>query len=543
MTKRLLMLVSMLIIAVLVMAACGGNNDTETTTNQQQEQQQTETSETNDTTEPEQQTGASSRTHLNIVSTNLAVSMDPHESNDQASAQQNVNLFSTLLFQDYDTFEPLPALAIAWDVPDAQTVNIELRRGVTFHNGDPLTAADVEFSLMRAAASAEMGIIIGMLESVTIHDDYNLTLHLEVPFGPILAHLAHPGTSIIPMNHVLAVGDSAFAEHPIGTGPFAFESLVIGDRTEFVRFDDYWGTPPSVETITWRRVPDASTRLIEVSAGTADVAFDIAPADLATAEADPNVNLVTRQNLSLNDWISLNTSRGPLSDVRVRQAIDYALDTAAIMRTVWGDLGSPAQAPISDITWGFVPQQLRSVNLDRARELLEEAGYADGFTLEFWWNSGNNQRMQVAEMVQFALAPIGIEIEIHAMEWPTILELTGVPNPADSQHDMFIIGWTAVTADADYGLFPVFHTENFGAAGNRGYWSNPEVDALLEAGRSSADPSERLQIYGRVQELIVEEVPVIPIRQGMTAMAISPDLHGFVIAPQGHHTFAPVWFD
>jgi len=531
MTKKLFLLLSVLIAAALVMTACRDAEGEDPTPAQVQQ---------DDGPAPD---GGTTRTHLNIVSTNLAVSMDPHASNDAASAQQNKQMFSTLLFQCYDTFAPLPALAVAWDTPDASTVNIELRQGVTFHNGDPLTAADVEFSLVRAANSEQMGIIIGMLDSVTVHDDYNLTLHLEIPFAPILSHLAHPGTSIVPMNHVLEVGDSAFADHPIGTGPYAFASHALGDRLELVRFDDYWGELPQIETLTWRTVPDASTRLIEVSAGTADVAFDIAPADIPTAEADPDVNLVTRQNLALNDWLSLNTSRPPLNDVRVRQAIDYALDTEALMRTAWGDLGSPAQGPISDIVWGFVPQQQRGVNLDRARELLEEAGHADGFTLQIWWNTGNAQRMQVAEMVQFALAPLGIEVEISGMEWPTILEITGVTDPALTEHDMFMIGWVAVTADADYGLFPVFHSENFGAAGNRAFWYNTEVDALLEAGRASVDPDERMQIYGRVQEIIVEEVPVIPIRQGMTAMAISPNLQNFTIAPQGHHFFGHVWFD
>ncbi|MDR2183817.1 MAG: ABC transporter substrate-binding protein [Clostridiales bacterium] len=542
MTKRLLLLLSMLIIAVLVVAACG-NGAADAPADVDQPAQQQEQPEQPDEPVVEPPADGTGRTHLNIVSANLAVSMDPHESNDSASAQQNKQMFSTLLFQCYDTFGPLPALAVAWDTPDAQTVNIELRQGVTFHNGDPLTAADVQFSLERAAASAEMGIIIGMLDSVTIHDDYNLTLHLEDNFAPILAHLAHPGTSIIPMNHVLAVGDDAFAQEPVGTGPFAFDNLVIGDRLELVRNDNYWGNLPQVESITWRQVPDPSTRLIEVSAGTADVAVDIAPADIPTAQADPNVNLITRQNLALNDWISLNTSRPPLDDIRVRQAIDYALDTEAIMRTAWGELGSPARGPISDIVWGFSPQAVREVNLDRARELLAEAGHADGFDLEIWWNTGNIQRMQVAEMVQFALTPLGINVEVHGMEWPTILELTAVTDPALTEHDMFIIGWVSVTADADYGLFPVFHSDNFGGAGNRAFWANAEVDELLLQGRSSVDPVERMEIYDRVQAIVAYEVPVIPIRQGMTAFAISPDLNGFTIAPQGHHSYAPVWFD
>ena len=516
MKKRVFAVVALLVVAAFVMTAC--------------------TREGAGTTD-------GPRTHLNIVGPNLAVSMDPHQSNDAASAHQNKQVFSTLLKQCYDTFGPLPGLAVSWETPDAQTVNIQLRQGVTFHNGDPLTAADVQFSLERAAASAEMGIIIGMLDHVTVHDNYNLTLHLEIPFAPILSHLAHPGTSIIPMNHVLEVGDEAFADAPVGTGPFKVTSIVIGDRTEFVRFDNYWGERSVIETITWRAVPDPSTRLIEVISGYADFAIDLAAADIPSADADPNAVLITRQNLALNDWISFNTSKPPFNDIRVRQAIAYALDTDLIMRTVWGDLGSPAQGPISNNVWGFSPQTPRpGSNMDRARELLAEAGLADGFSFEFWWNTPNIQRQQVGEMVQFVLAELNIDVEVVAMEWPTILSITAVTDPAETQHHAFCIGWVAVTGDADYGLFPPFHSSNFGGAGNRSFWHNAEVDALLEAGRASVDLAERLRIYDRVQYIVNYEVPVIPIRQGMAAHAMSPSLRGFVIAPAGHNYFARVFF-
>jgi len=436
----------------------------------------------------------------------------------------------------YDTFEIQPRLAVEWNMVDSQTVEMTLREGVVFSNGDPLTAYDVQFSIDRAAENPHAEPIVGMISHVTVQGTYDFTIHLEVPFAPILRHLAQPIAGILPRDYYARVGADAFADAPVGTGPFMLEDWVIGDRISLVRNPNYWGPAPVLERLVWREVPDASTRLIEVETGGVDLGLGISAADLAVAQASPDVTLVRRQNLSI-DYLGFNCQAPYISDYRVRQAIAYALDTTAIFNTVWRDFGSVATGPLNDIVWGAAPTQPFPQNLDRARELLAEAGYPDGFDATIWYNTGNPQRQDQAEMIAHTLREIGINLEVQGIEWSAYLEGT-----ARGDHDMFILGWVSITADADYGLYGLFHSSMHGPS-NRTFFSDPEVDRLLDLGREETDPAARLQIYYDVQQLLRDAAPWIWLRQGEEAVAISNDLRGFVINPAGHHNYTRLWFD
>jgi len=190
--------------------------------------------------------------------------------------------------------------------------------------------------------------------------------------------------------------------------------------------------------------------------------------------------MVLRRRVTFgNDYMGFNTSNPQFADYRVRQAISYALDVDAIVQAAWMGLGVPAVGYFNPIVPGFAATQPFTTNLDRARELLAEAGFPDGFATEIWWNIGNPMRNAVADMVAHDLALIGIDVTVQAMEWPVILERT-----ERGESYMFIMGWTTVTADPDYALFPLFHTSEFGP-GNRTFFSHARLDELLEAGRQS----------------------------------------------------------
>jgi peptide/nickel transport system substrate-binding protein len=438
---------------------------------------------------------------------------------------------------------PELSLAASWEIVDPRTTNITLREGVMFHNGEVMTAYDVQFSLMESAQAGGVEILSGMIEEVVVHDDLNLTIITEFDFVPIISHLAHTSLSIVPMAYFLEVGEEGFEEHPIGSGPFMFVEHILGDRIEFARNENFWGNVPVIETLTFILVPDASVRLMEVSAGNADIATAVNPIDLAGAEADPNVTLMRRQNLS-TVYIGFNVERPHINNPLVRQAINYALDTHAIVESVFMGLGQVQDGPMPNLVWGYSPQDPFPTDLDRARELLIEAGYnpnpgePGGFSTSIWWNIPNAQREQISEMVQFSLAQLNIEVEIVGMEWAQYLADTG-----EGLHDMFILGWVSITGDPDYSLFPLFHSSNFGDAGNRTFWYEPRLDELLDLGRSTVDPAVRLGIYEEAQALIRENAPWVFLHNGEWAFAVSNNLNGFVLNPAGHHSFAPVWFD
>jgi peptide/nickel transport system substrate-binding protein len=540
MKKRILVLVTLMVVSLLVIAACGNNNDTNNAANEtpaggQEQQQPTGGQEQQQAAEAPPEDVVSTIPNVVFAVGSLQVSLDPIKSNDSATAMVSKQLYDTLLAQDYITFEVYPNLAVEWDLPDAQTVNMRIRDDVYFHNGDKLTAHDVAFSLERAGASPQVDPIVGMIESVTVHDDYNFTINLEIPFAPILRHLAHPAAAIVPMNHMNAVGEDAFAEHPIGSGPFSFVSHTIDVNTMLARNSNWWGGDVVPETLEFRRIPDQQGRLLAVEAGEVHVAEAVAPGDVARAEASSDVNMMRRFNLSTN-YVGFNTQAPHISNPLVRQAINYALDTQAVVDMVFMGTSRPANGPISNLVWGFYDTGGFPTNLDRARELMVEAGYADGFSTTIWYNAENAQRQQIAEMVQFALLPLGIEVEVIGLAWGEYLDRV-----ADGEHDMFLLGWVSVTGDADYGLYPLFHSDNYGAPGNRTFWSTPRSDELLMNGRMSVDPAERLEIYRELQILLHAEAPWIFINQGETLIATAANVNGFVIAPAGHHQFRNVW--
>lgn len=506
MGKRILVSLSMLLIAG-TMVACGSD----------------------------EQISSAERDTLEVVIGSLAISMDPSASNDSSSAVINTQIYDTLLNQHYDTMEVYAALATSWEMVDAQTINIGLRQGVYFHNGMPLTARDVQVSLERAAASPNMEAVFGMLSHVDVHDDYNLTIHLEIPFVPMLRHLAHIGGGIVPADLVESGHD--FNEHPIGTGPFQFANLDIDTRLDLVRNDNYWGNPVHVRELALRRVPDASIRLVEVQTGHADIALDPAVSDVAVAQADPSVVLMSVPNLSTN-YIGINSSRYPFDNPLVRQAINYAIDTELLFSAALFGVGSPAVGFMAPNTWGFAEgMQMFPRNLERARELMIEAGYPDGFSAEIWYNTENAARRDISEITQNMLRDINIELSVVGLDWPTYLSRTSY-----GEHDMFVIGWVSLGGDADYGLFPPFHSSMHGAAGNRTFFSHPEVDRLLEAARGEMNEEVRRQMYIDAQQIIRDYSPWIPINHSANLAVASPAVRGFTLNPGGHHQFVRTYF-
>jgi peptide/nickel transport system substrate-binding protein len=544
MKKRVLGLLSVLTATVVVMAACtGGGADAPPAADPTPAPPAAEA-----TPGPGAVLDAPEETAqdvLTILSMSLPVNFVPWGANDSASSEMNKQIYSHLFVLDYNTFEVVPerSLAVEWDQPDASTTNIRIRDNVLFHDGTLLTAHDVAFSLMEGAASPHTEAFLGMISEVVAHDDFNLTVYTEMPFAPIIRHLAHTGSGIVPAALFQELGQDAFADSPVGSGPFRFVNFTLGDHLELAANQDYWGNVPVINTLFYRSIPEGSVRLMEVIAGNADVALAITPVDVSVAEAAAEVTLHRRMNLSAN-YIGFNVTSPHISNPLVRQAINYAIDTQEIVDVVFMGVGQPLHGPLADIAWGFVPLEPFTTNIDRARELLIEAGYnpnpgePGGFSTTIWWNIGNTQREQQAEIVQFELARLNIDVEIISMEWAAYLEGT-----ENGEHDMFILGWVAVTGDADYGLFPTFHSSNFGAGGNRTFWSDPELDVLLERGRSETDPTTRMQIYAEAQQIVRDNAPWIFVNQGETLIATSANLQGFVINPAGHHAYAPVWFD
>jgi peptide/nickel transport system substrate-binding protein len=381
-----------------------------------------------------------------------------------------------------------------------------------------------------------------MISRVQVVNDFEVVIHLDYAFAPFLGHLAHTASSIVSRRAVTEMGDTAHALSPVGSGPYRITNIVTGDRVELTRWDGYHGTPARVRDIVYRNIPDAATRLLELETGGADVLIELnlSPHDVPRAEAHPNIQVLRDMNLSMT-YIGFNVINPPLNDVRLRRAIIYALDLDAINNVAYVGLGSTGTAPINGRVWASAAGRLPEYEFNpaRARQLLAEAGFPNGFDTTIWVNEGNMARLDTAEMMQAMLAQVNIRADVQIVEWGTYLDLT---SRRDGGHHMFILGWVTVTGDPDYGLFPLFHSESHGAAGNRMFYTNAEVDQLLDLGRTETDPVRREEIYFRVQQIVHDEAPWISQWFGETVHGLGPNVRGFRLHPTGTDRWQTVFF-
>ena len=473
--------------------------------------------------------------HLVVVVPGLPVSMDPHASNDMFTSYFVHQIYDTLVRLDpEDPSNVEPALAVEWHMPDMQTLSMTLREGVYFHNGEPLTASDVRFSLLRTLNSPHVGFIVGMIEDVVVHDDLNFDILLTQPFAPMINHLGHFGTSILHEQTVVDAGDD-YHNNPVGTGAFQFESIVLGDSIELSRFDDFWGPAPAFESVTWRAMPEATNRLIEVESGNAHLGIIIDASDIDRVMDSDDIELHRRTSLQAI-YLGMHVEKEPFDNVLVRQAINYALDIEEISRAVYWGSGTPATSAITSIVWGYYPQEPFPYDLDRARALMAEAGLEGGFSTYLWYNTEDQQLADMATLIQSQLREIDIDVTVESMDWATYLDRTSA-----GENEMFLLSWFTVTGDADYGLFDTFHVSGLGS-GNRTFWSSPEVDALLEEGRETLDAGRRAEIYREVQQLVHEASPRVYIHHAEELHISVPELQNVILHPDGRIDVWSVYF-
>ncbi|MCL1949303.1 MAG: glutathione ABC transporter substrate-binding protein [Turicibacter sp.] len=475
--------------------------------------------------------------HLIITQNGDPVTLDPHGTNDLVSAVVQNIIFERLVYLN-PAGELEPSLATGWTRIDDRTYEFTIRQDVYFHNGLPMTVEDVAFSLKRAATATVIAPILGEIdpESIEIMDEETIRVGTFEPFVPLLAHLSHTGGNIVSQAAVEYYGER-FGQHPVGTGAFKFVEWLAGDFIMLSRFEDYYGDAPHMDFVEFRNVPEAANRLIELETGEAHIALNIAPNDIPRLESDPNLELYRGTNLRTH-YMGMNTTSGPLQDVRVRQAINYAINAEDIIAGILEGVGTLSTGPISQDVWGANPDLVPYAhNPERGRELLAEAGYADGFTTTLWVDV-DVTRQAIATVIRNQLLEIGITAELQVVEWATLLEATSAGN-----HDLFILGWTSVTLDADYGIFPLFHSSHTGAGGNRAFYNNPEVDRLLELARAESDEARRLAYYHEIQEIIVHDAPWAFLYVGEAVIGMNANLRGFQPNPNGHHRVTDVWFE
>jgi len=460
-------------------------------------------------------------------------SLDPHVGREAHAIAVTVNIFDSMLAMIDG--RPQPALAASWEQIDDITWRFFLREDVYFHDGSLMTSDDVAWSVERARDAPQVQYISGFVSHVNIIDEFTVDIVMMHPFSPILANLAMPMMGILP-RHLVEADEEAFIQHPIGTGAYKFVEWNRGQGARLVANPDYFRGAPLTRYLEMRVVPEPSQRTIAIETGEAHIALDLASMDVARVQADPNLTFY-EGDLIATWYIMMNMNRPPLDNILVRQAIRYALNTPDIIDAVRHGLGQQAHSFIPPIAFGH-STQAREFNqdLDRARELMEEAGVGD-ITLELFVNDAQ-ERVDVCVIVQDQLRQIGINVNLNVLEFATFLEVTG-----NGEHDLGFFVWSIPTLDADYNFFSLAHSTQQGPPGNRAFLNNPDVDALIEAGRSNADPVLRQSIYDELAALIGTISPTAYIMYAGINVGATSRLNGFNIDPNGYHRLYTAWLE
>lgn len=439
-----------------------------------------------------------------------------------------------ILIQVYDTLvkrnakgELVNSLAESIENPDPQTFKIKLREGVKFSNGDPLTVDDVIFTLQRAAASDRYKSFYGKIDanSYNKEDDLTFSFKLSEPDAAFLNSLSHPAVSIVSKAYV--EGGADLTNAPMGTGPFVLNEWIQNDHATFSVNENYWGDAPSIAGIEMKVIPEASQRIIELESGGVDLAYKVDPAEISNIEENKDLKLYRRLDNSIH-FIGFNVAKAPFDKKEAREAMVNAIDTKTIFETVYMNSGKLATSPINPNFKYSIADSLKAneVNKEKAKELFAAAGLGEGANLKIY-TSDNQQRVNVATMMQDQLKDYGIDLSVERLEWGAFVDAV-----RNKEHDMFIMSWNPSIVDAHYELFQPFHSENKGKEPNVTFFGNEELDNLIKEGLSTIDEAKRADIYKRAQELINQEYPWLYICYGETLVAANNRLEGLQLLPK-----------
>ena len=459
-----------------------------------------------------------------------ANNLDPHFISNIPSANYIYGkVYESLVSRDKNA-EYKATLATEWKQVDDLKWEFKLREGVTFHDGAPFNAEAVKKTFERVLdpkVASPRASNFSMIKEVKVVDDKTVQFILEYPFAPLLSILASSEGSILSPKAIAEHADT-LSKHPVGTGPFKFESWTPGQDMTLAKNDSYWGEKPKVDKVVYKVVPEDTTRIAMVEAGEAHIGDQLPVTEVERAQATPSMNMVRAEGLGV-EYIGFNVQKKPFDDVRVRQAVAHAIEKEAIVKGVYNNVGTEAVSSLSPKVIGFNANlKDYSYDVNEAKALLAAAGYSNGFKTSIVTDD-RKERMNVAEVIQSQLKGIGIDVEIKVMEYGAYLDFTD-----KGEHAMFIGGWGNATGDGDYNQYNVFHSSSKGSAGNLAFYNNPEVDKLIEEGRREKDSAKRNEIYAKLQEIELKEAPVIPIRTIDHVSVTSKDVNGFWLSPVGY---------
>lgn len=476
----------------------------------------------------------SSRQILRIGLETAPLQFDPRFTLDAASHRVGQLLYNSLVRLDAQA-QIVPDLATSWDTPDATTYVFHLRRDVRWHDGTPLTAADVHYtftSLLDAATQSPKRTSFAMIRSVEAVSEHTIRFILTEPFAPFLTNNMTLGIVPRPRDDTPPGPRNT---HPIGTGPFAFVKHEPNRAIHLQAYADYFDGRPALDGVVLRILPDPMVRLFELQKGNVDLLQNALPPDLLVQlREDTRFTVVEAPGTNFT-YVGLNSEDPILRQVQVRQALAHAIDRQALITHVLRGLAQPADGMLPASHWAYAPQVDRyPFDLERAAQLLDAAGFPDpdgpGPQPRFhlvYKTSQDEVRRRIAEVIQESWRRIGVSLDIRSYEWGTFFGDIRAGN-----FQLYALTWVGVS-EPDHFHY-VLHSQSVPPAGaNRGRYINPRLDTLLDQGRRTTDVAPRRTLYQEAQAIVAAELPYIPLWHQTNVAVLRATYTGYRMSPSG----------
>ena len=461
--------------------------------------------------------------------------LDPRVGTDAQSERIDQLLFDSLVHRD-EHFNIQPWVAERWEIPDPRTYIFHLRSGIHFHDGRPLTARDVKWTLDTIRDGSLITLkttTYRLISQVETPDDSTVVLHLSEPDSTLLYNLSDGVFGIVPYG-----SDKSFNRFPVGSGPFRFVSQAQDSQVTIDRNDNYWGERARVEQVRFAIVPDATTRALELRKGSADISpSGSLSADMVnTLRRDPKLVVEQRPGTVLA-YLTFNMRDPILKDVRVRQALAHSIDRGPILHYLFGDEGRLADSVLPPQHWAYNGDVAHyDYDPKQANAMLDAAGYRrgqDGIRFHLLMKTSTEETTRLlAAVLQQQLRQVGIALDIRSFEFATFYS-----DVQKGAFQLYSLRWIGGNEDPDI-FYYAFHSSSFPPKhANRGYYVNAQVDRLIDEGRSTVNREGRKQIYAQVQRILANDLPYIDLWYFDNVVVHSKRVENLHVEPAGNYDF------
>ena len=477
------------------------------------------------------------------VSQNFSTT-DPYDANDTLS-QAMAKSFYEGLFGFTKDMKLIPVLADSFSVSkDGLVYTIKIKKGIKFHDGTDFKADAVKANFDRVTDPAnklKRFALYGNIGKTEVVDDYTARITLKTPFSPFINQLAHPSGVMISPTALKQWGNKEIGFHPVGTGPFKFVEWKSTDYLKVTKFDGYWQKGlPKVDSITWKPVPEGGTRASMLQTG--ETHYAQVPYELAdTIKARPELDVVTAPSIMIR-YLSMNMLQKPFDNPKVREALSHAINRDALIKVAFNGYAEPAQGYAPPLVEYAIKTTLKPYNVARAKQLLAEAGYPNGFETELWAGYASSTARKVVEFLQQQLQQVGIRTRITLLEsGQRVQKVESWQDPATAPVRLLYLGWSSSTGEADWALRPLLYGESAPPRSmNTAYYKSPVFDAAIKNAQLTNDSVEKARLYREAQLAATADMPWVPLVVERQLSAHNKRLSGFYVMPDASLHFTDI---